>query len=175
MPNMIDAITDAALDLLKREGLNGWTVEAVAQDAGCAKGLVNYHFGTKDTLLARVRERLEFDRRESRLAALDAAAGTAALDRLWQVLDAEVTTGAFGAWADLVRHFGPATSGTYRSDDLRLVAAVARALGLAESELMVFAPLIGPALDAFQLRLLQGEPPARAREGYDRLWVGVLG
>jgi AcrR family transcriptional regulator len=172
---MIDAIVDAASGLLRQEGLTGWTVDAVARSAGCAKGLVNYHFGTKDTLLARVRERLEFERRESRLAALDTAAGTAALDRLWQVLDDEVTTGSFGAWADLIRHFGPATSGSYRSDDLRLVAAAARALDLAESELMPFAPLIGPALDAFQLRLLQGEPPARAREGYDRLWVGVLG
>jgi len=174
MTPMYDAILDASTTILLKSGLEGWTVDAVATSAGCAKGLVNYHFGSKDTLLAMVRERLEFARRETRLSALAKAEGTAALDSLWDLLAREVTSGSFGAWLDLIRHFGPATKAGRQADEERLAAAAARSLGVAEADLVPESPLIGPALDGFQLRLLQGEPEANVREGYDRLWLGVL-
>jgi AcrR family transcriptional regulator len=171
---MHDTIIVSATDLLKTAGLEGWTIDAVAQSAGCAKGLVNYHFGSKDTLLSLVRDRLEFERREARLEALAAASGTAALDLLWDALTREVHSGSFGAWIDLVRHFGPATRAGRGADEERTTSAAARALGLAEAGVVVQAPLLGPALEGLQLRLLLGEPAINVREGFDLLWLGVL-
>jgi len=171
---MYETIIAAAVALTREHGLQGWNLEMVARSAGCAKGLVNYHFGSRDTLVASVRDRLEFGRREGRLQALAGATGAAALDRLWDALAAEVDGGGFGGWLDLVRHFGPATDGAASADDDRLAAAAARALGVAEQDLADQAPLLGPALDGLQLRLLQGEHPSRVREGFERLWWEVL-
>ena len=174
MTSMHDAIIVAATSILRTGGLEGWTVDAVSRSAGCAKGLINYHFGSKDTLLALVRDRLEFERTEVRLAALARAEGTAALDALWGVMVTEVDIGGFGAWLDLVRHFGPSTRGGRQADEARLASAAARSLGVREAGLVAESSLIGPALDGFQLRLLQGEPALNVREGFDRLWLGVL-
>lgn len=172
---MYETIIDSAAGLTQANGLHGWNLDMVARSAGCAKGLVNYHFGSKDTLLALVRERLEFQRREARIGALAGAAGTEALDRLWRVLEEEVAAGGFGAWLDLTRHFGPSTEGAAAADDDRLAHGAARALGIAEGELADDATVLGPALDGLQLRLLQGASPSRVREGFERLWWGVLG
>jgi hypothetical protein len=47
-------------------------------------------------------------------------------------------------------------------------------LGLAEAGVVVQAPLLGPAMEGLQLRLLLGEPAINVREGFDLLWLGVL-
>ena len=47
----INQIIDSGIELLSSIGLNGCSVEAIASRSGCAKGLVNYHFGSKDALL----------------------------------------------------------------------------------------------------------------------------
>jgi AcrR family transcriptional regulator len=174
MTTMRDEITTAAASLLGDQGLAGWSVDKVAERAGCAKGLVHYHFGSKDTLLSEVRQRVEFRRREDRIGAFSGRAGASALDALWEVLAAEVQEGRFGAWLDLVRYFGPSTSQAGTADDLRLATAAARALEASERDLAEQAVVVGAALDGLQLRLLLGEPPAQVREGFERVWLGVL-
>lgn len=171
---MQESIVNTASELLMARGLTDWSVEKVAKAAGCAKGLVHYHFGTKDTLLGKVLERLEFERQERRLTALSGAEGAAALDELWQVLVTEVRAGSFGAWIDCLRYFGPRAGGLMAAADDRLSAAAARALGEPEASLVEAAALLGPAMDGFQFRLHSGEDPARVREGFDRVWLGVL-
>jgi len=174
MADMRDSIVATARSLLESGGLTDWSIEKVAKGAGCAKGLVHYHFGTKDTLLARVMERLEFERQERRLAALSGKEGAESLDALWSDLVEEVTGGGFGAWMDCLRYFGPRTGGPQAANDERLCAAAGRSLGVAEAELTEYAALLGPALDGLQFRLLGGEDPERVREGFDRVWLGVL-
>lgn len=174
MTTMRDEITTAAASLLGSQGLAGWSVDKVAERAGCAKGLVHYHFGSKDTLLSEVRQRVEFRRREDRIGAFSGRAGASALDALWEVLAAEVQEGRFGAWLDLVRYFGPSSSRAGSADDLRLATAAARALDASERDLAEQAVVLGAALDGLQLRLLLGEPPAEVREGFERVWLGVL-
>ena len=44
-------IVEASERVLIEQGLEGWTVEGVAREAGCAKGLVHYHHRTKGALL----------------------------------------------------------------------------------------------------------------------------
>lgn len=169
-----DQIIAVALETLAESGATAWSLERVAERAGCAKGLIHYHFGSKDTLLAEVRARLEYARRERRLEVFGTRAGAPALDALWEVLSEEVTSGRFGAWLDLVRYFGPSSSRASTADDVRLATAAARALEASEAALGEEAVALGSALDGLQLRLLQGEPPALVREGYEQVWLGVL-
>ena len=76
------ALAEAAERVLLEAGLNGLSLDRVAREAGCAKGLVNYHFRTKGDLLAAVAARLAARRRERLLTAAQGV-GAAALDGLW--------------------------------------------------------------------------------------------
>ncbi|HEV8148698.1 MAG TPA: helix-turn-helix domain-containing protein, partial [Gemmatimonadales bacterium] len=97
---MKDTILAAAIEVVALHGLNNWTVEEVANRAHCAKGLINYHYRSKQALLQCAAETLRDDRAAHRLAAIQTP-GSAALDRLWTVLLEEVESGWFAAWISL--------------------------------------------------------------------------
>ena len=44
-------VLDAAIRTIDREGLQGFTVEAVAREAGVSKGGIFYHFESKQGLI----------------------------------------------------------------------------------------------------------------------------
>lgn len=48
----------AALELIAESGLEGVTLRAIAERAGCSRGLVNYHFGSKEDLLRKATREL---------------------------------------------------------------------------------------------------------------------
>ncbi len=52
-----DEILDAAERVIRRQGLAGTTIEAVAAEAGVSKGGLFYHFGSKKELLVQLLER----------------------------------------------------------------------------------------------------------------------
>ena len=168
-------IIEAARTALLSEGLGGWTVERVAREAGCAKGLVHYHFGSKLQLLAEVAGTLRRDRVGRRSAAL-AGAGAEALDGLWRVLEGEVASGECAAWFALAavpdRPVRAALS-LSEAEVARLSTEVAAALDTAELPAESLRALLS-TLDGLQLPLLLGEPLEPVRETYDRLWLGVL-
>src|SRR5258706_5917501 len=110
---MKDEILAAAIEVVALHGLNNWTVEEVANRAHCAKGLVNYHYRSKQELLARAAETIRDDRSARRLAAVQVP-WTKALDRLWQTLLREVDSRWFAAWLSLLA----------ADDPLRKAAAV---------------------------------------------------
>lgn len=169
---MRDAITDAAARVLVRDGLAGWSVDRVALEAGCAKGLVHYHHGTKRELLQRVATSLAAARQAHRVTALTSA-GAAALDRLWLALVREVRSGEFAAWCAIAaapKIEGPPSRAT---DSEALAAAVARALDLAPWD-PARAILLPAALDGLQLALLLGAPESQVREAYHLLWLTLL-
>jgi AcrR family transcriptional regulator len=58
-----EELLDAAEDLLCDQGSQSLTLAAVAERAGCSKGGLLYHFGTKEALIKGMVERLieEFD------------------------------------------------------------------------------------------------------------------
>ena len=51
-------IVEATIALLQERGATGTTTDRVAVAAGCAKGLVHYHFGSKASLWSAVLEDL---------------------------------------------------------------------------------------------------------------------
>jgi AcrR family transcriptional regulator len=168
---MKDAILAATIAVLADEGLNNWTVEEVAERAHCAKGLVNYHYRSKQYLLARAAESLRDNRQARRLAALQAPPELA-LDRLWQQLVEEVESGWHAAWLALVSADEPLRTAARSQGGHDLARAAGQALGV---DLPPEADIVIPsALDGLQLQLLLGAPAARAEEAYHRIWVGVL-
>jgi AcrR family transcriptional regulator len=51
-----DRIVRAAIACIEREGLERASVRRIAQEAGVNVAAINYHFGTKEALIAQVRE-----------------------------------------------------------------------------------------------------------------------
>lgn len=168
-------IVDAARAVLVRDGLERWTVERVAREARCAKGLVHYHFASKWELLAVVAAAMRRDRVERRRGAL-AVGGAAGIDELWRALVAETESGEHTAWLALA-------SSTER--------VIRDAMLLPPPELRQLAESLGGSLDAtdfteetltailtvldgLQLPLVLGQDPEAVREIYDRFWLSVV-
>ena len=169
---MRETILRAARTVLLRGDITGWTMAQVAGEAGCAKGLVHYHFKTKSALLAEVAGALGDERLRRRGEALERE-GTAALDALWSVLVDEVRSGAFRTWLAFLALDQSGLQAILRQDrDDPLARAAARALAL---ETLPVQGLIPSILDGFQVALLRGTDPAALRDGFDRFWLGLLG
>ena len=169
-----DSIVVAGLAAIIDSNLTDWTVDSVAARAGCAKGLVLYHFKSKDALLLRVADRVRQNQVNQRLDALKGGTkGAASLDRLWTALTSDVRAGGFGLWVGLLAD--PRTrkaAARTAQDDGELIAASAEALGVPADSLAL--PLIPAALDGYSLDLLQGRASADVRERFDSFWLGVL-
>lgn len=168
-----ESLVEAAVEVLQKSQLTDWTVDLVAERAGCAKGLVLYHFKSKDALLLRATERVRGGLALRRIEAFRGQKGTAALDRLWETLLADVRSGAFGLWTTLVGHTGTRKAAARTDADTQgLIEGAALAFGIPpDAGSLDLVPL---ALDGFGLELLQGRPPALVRERYDGFWLGVL-
>jgi AcrR family transcriptional regulator len=168
-------IVEAAQVTLVREGLTGWTMDRVAREAGCAKGLVHYHFRTKVELLAVVAASLRRQRAQRRIEAF-AVAGADALDALWQVLIREVKSGEAAAWLALAT----VPDRTVRDALLAAPDELDR-LGIAAAASLETPYLPAPALltllaalDGLQFPLILGAAAEPVREAFDRLWLTAL-
>lgn len=171
---MKDAILSAAIEVIALHGLTNWTVEEVANRAHCAKGLINYHYRSKQELLKRVAETVRDDRSAQRLAAVQRP-GSEALDRLWKVLIQEVESGWFAAWLSLLAADDPLRKATAEQPEQTSAFAVAlsRSLGLGE-DLAAQGALLQAGLDGLQLRLLQGASVPETEEAYHNFWLTVV-
>jgi AcrR family transcriptional regulator len=167
------SILSAAKTVLIRKGLADWTVDGVATEASCAKGLVTYHFKTKARLLAQVGASLREDRTRRRLAALRFA-GATALDALWSTLVGEARSGEVAAWLALLalpdEEIRRAMSPTLE-ESVNLGIAAARALEVGEGDV---GSLIDTVLTGFQIALLHGHDESTVREAYHRFWLSLL-
>lgn len=169
---MRDRILNAATTVLIQRGLNGWTVDEVARKAECAKGLVNYHYRSKQQLLERIAELLREDRWVKRIAA---TRKPKPLDLLWQTLIDEVSSGRFSAWLSLLAA-GEKLRQSARTP-LQLAETLCRTLGESlglGDQLESHGPLVAAALDGISLRLLEGADPSTLEEVYHRFWLTLL-
>lgn len=169
---MKDVIAEAAATVLLRDGLQKWSVDRVAAEAGCAKGLVPYHHGGKKQLLTTVAASLHQNRIARRLAALDGS-GAEALDRLWDAINLEVQTGEWAAWAALITDPGISLPPLDPAHLPAFAAAIGRALGIA-APTPEEARLAEASLDGFQVALHLGAPAESVHEAYHRLWLTLL-
>lgn len=174
-PDRRTRILGAAKSMLVQHGLEGWSVERVAREAGCAKGLVHYHFTSRDQLLAAVAADLCLARLRQRLTAL-AVRGTAALDALWATMLAHAEDGTAAAWLQLGLQPGSAVRAALAPPP-ELVTALGRASGAA----MEMPPLSDETaralllvLDGLEAALVRDAPRADVRNAYDRVWLALL-
>lgn len=72
-PNRRMELLDAAAAVIRRDGAQALTLDAVAAEAGVSKGGVLYHFGSKRALIEGMLDRW-LDEREARLEGSDFAA-----------------------------------------------------------------------------------------------------
>ncbi len=188
MPKRADArqsqesILRAAEVLIKRKGAAGVTVEAVAREAGCAKGLVHYHYKTKRGLVEAVASHLAKRREVAWADAFHASAPKAAIDGTWHLLTEESDDGTIRAWASM---FGP---GNVLPDHVvnQVVTRFGAALGdaahrmLGELDLEPTVPpseigwLLAAVVHGMGLQLLSGADRKELEGAYAAAWLGVL-
>ena len=169
-----DRIIEASRSVLLESGSSGWTVDAVARRAGCAKGLVHYHFGTKQALLAATAARVAADRWR-RIGAGLQLRGPAAIDALWDSVLAAVRSGETRARFGLLSQPGTASAFAPPGVILDELANRFRSsfgqpdIGGADSALLL------AALNGFEMLLLAGLDETSVRESYHRLLLFLVG
>jgi AcrR family transcriptional regulator len=173
-------ILDAADRLLRRGG--GGTVDEVAREARCAKGLVHYHFKTKAGLLAAVATRLGEGRRTRWTEVFRASNPDAAIKRSWDLVVTEARDGTIRAWTALLAQREGVTDRAVSLEFSSFSTAIAdgadkllEALGLAPTvpteELGL---LLAGVVHGMGLLLESGTEPQRLQGAYAAAWLGVL-
>lgn len=177
-----EAILGAAVDVIKERGARSVTVDGVAKRAGCAKGLVHYHFKTKAGLLQAVADRLALKRRESWETAFAASSPKAAIERSWNLLTGEASDGVGRAWASLFAASGVLPDSAVRA----VVASFSDTLGRGAIDLMARADLeptipateigwlLGAVVHGMALQLQSGAQTEPLEGAYAAAWLGIL-
>lgn len=102
-----DQIVRAALRLVRAHGVHGFTIADVAEEAGVSRGIMHYHFQSKDEIVreALLLSLLEFGRRV--IEAVAAAPGSARA-RLHALIDASLNEEEVAFYAALLEFWSPA-------------------------------------------------------------------
>ncbi len=95
-------ILAAVGQVLRRRGAHATTTDAVAREAKCAKGLVHYHFHTKQELLVEAVLQIADAREAAWVEAFDSPTPQDAIDRTWELVRAEADDGTLRAWTSLI-------------------------------------------------------------------------
>jgi AcrR family transcriptional regulator len=177
-----ERILNAAATRLAISGASMLTLQEIAEEAGVSKGLIHYHFHDKDTLLARLVLWMAEGLVRREHGALATSTPRAAIDDLWQWLEAELARGHLRALVELA---------SWRSAQVRAAAAEAmrlRRIASTTSVERLFAllalrsrvppVLLGDVLVTFLDGLASTAVPegaADARAAFDVLWLALLG
>jgi AcrR family transcriptional regulator len=147
------AILDAAVHTLKRVGLEGFTVGGVARRAGVVKGLVLYHYGSRNRLLRAAAAEIAADRATRLRDALGEGAGAAAVDGCWAELRRQAEDGTARAWLGLCSAGIIDRAGAHEGWDETARQAL---------------------LDGCAIALAAGAPVADVRDSYHALWLALI-
>jgi AcrR family transcriptional regulator len=175
-------ILAAAERLLRKRGEGTPTLEAVAREARCAKGLINYHFSSKADVLAAVAAELGSARAARWAGAFAGRSADSAIRETWDLLVAERHDGTFSAWAALRAERGRVTVQAVNSH----TSSFARSLSKGVSDLLasldlrptVAVPELGWYLAAvvqgMEVLLEAGAEPDELQGAYAAAWLGIL-
>ena len=147
------AILFAAVDILKRGGIESFTLDGVARRAGVVKGLVLYHYGSRARLLRTAAGEVARERAARLESALARGVGTVAVDACWEELRHQAEDGTARAW------LGICSAGLVegRNSDATLEGAARQAV-----------------LDGCAAALAAGAPLGDLRDVYHALWLALL-
>lgn len=176
-------ILDSAERLIRESGAASLTVDSTAKGAGVAKGLVHYHFKTKQGLLRAVLENLSTNRCEMWSSALQAPTPAEAVSRSWALLTAESANGTLRAWHSLLGLEEMLTDQLANEMLARFSNAVGESLTRMMDEQLGLVPTIPAAEIGWLIAavtngigvLLMANTPADELEGaYAAAWLGIL-
>lgn len=177
-----EQILRAAEGRVRKGGARSLTVDGVASEAGCAKGLIHYHFKTKAGLLESVAERLARARETRWLAAFDADSPKQAIDGTWSILTEESSDGTIRAWTSLFTSDGVLPDRVVSST----LGRFSLGLGDATIELsgrLGLAPtvppgeigwLLGAVVHGMGFQLAGGGDRSDLEGAYAAAWLGIL-
>lgn len=176
------AILEAAVRLLRAGRGSDVTTDQVAGEAGCAKGLVHYHFKGKDQLLAAAAESLWKERTESWTGALSAQGPKNAIHRAWDTLVAESSAGTAASCATLgmrPEKLVVQSVGTARAEFSRRVSAslekLLASLSLAPSvPVRELGALLVATIEGIGLQLGSGATADELEPAWSAFWAGLL-
>lgn len=175
-------ILEAACRLLRDRGAGNLTVDAVAKAAGCAKGLVHYHYKTKRGLLEAAAAHFSSEREGQWSTAFDTPSPKDAIDRSWRLLTDESASGVLRGWTSLFTTESPLADSTVK----KASRSFATALGHAASDLMRqqgMAPaipaseigwLLGAVVNGIGFELASGADRKELEGAYAAAWLGLL-
>ena len=176
------AILDGADLVLKRDGAFNMTMAAVARAAGCAKGLLHYHFHTKQRLLVETVGRISAAREVQWTQAFDTEDPHEAIDRTWNVMAREVESGTLRAWSSLLTLSDSAVDQAVSKASARfrdhITSATQDLLARADCESTLPVDRLGWLLTAvvegMSFQLAAGADPEVLADAYAAAWLGVL-
>ena len=176
-------ILDKAVELVRANGAEAMSIEAVATAAGSAKGLVHYHFKTKQGLLSAVAEIIGAERSENWRIAFNAPSAQDAVSQTWSLLTEESANGTVRAWHSLVGSTERLTDGMAKELRSDFASNLADAFtGLLQNELgltpTIPAVEIGMLLEAFVtgmgFQLASGTDRGQLEGAYSAAWLAML-
>jgi len=175
-------ILDTVDKQLRLNGAATLTIDRVAKEAGCAKGLVNYHFKTKSDLLAAAADRLFSEREAQWRTALSAESPEIAIARSWRLICEEVDRGFWRAWNSLSAADDKVTVRTVNNRQESFCRALSQSVRelLGVLELTPTLPgeelghLVAAAIHGFEIQLASGVGRANVESGHAALWVAIL-
>ncbi len=177
-----ELILESAESFIRENGAGTLTVEAIAKEAGCAKGLIHYHFKTKNGVIQAAAERLAETRKRRWTEAFTAPTPREAIDRSWKVLTDESKDGTLRAWFSLVgsklalteptvKHVDDVFSAGIRDASLEMLHNSGLALLVPANEVGWY---LGSVIHGMGVHLLCGTDPAELEGAYAAAWVGLL-
>ncbi|HYX82327.1 MAG TPA: TetR/AcrR family transcriptional regulator [Gemmatimonadales bacterium] len=147
------SILAAAVQTLRRSGVEGFTLDAVARRAGVVKGLVLYHYASRGKLLRAAAGEVVAARTSALERALHRGAGTDAMDACWEELRRQAEDGTTRAWLSLCA-----------------AGLIDRSANNGQFEDAAREAII----DGTAVALATGVPLADIRDAYDALWLSLL-
>ena len=181
-PDTRNTILEAATALVRERRSGEVTTEDVAKRAGCAKGLVHYHFKRKDQLLAAVATRLWDGRSNGWASALDAPDPKKSIGNAWSLLRSEASNGTAAACAALglrndelvvqsVNSGRASFSKSMTNAVDRLLGGMGWAPTVPASEL---GTLLAATAEGIGLQLGSGADAVELEQAWAAFWVGLL-
>jgi len=181
-PEAGPSILDATVALLRERRTGDVTTEEIARRAGCAKGLVHYHFKGKPQLLVGAAERLWNARSTAWTEALGMGDPQAAIGAGWRLVTAEAADGTAAACAaiglgndELVVRSVSASRRAFASALTGATSTLLGRMGLAPSvPASELGTLLAATIEGIALQLGSGAEADELEQAWAAFWVGLL-
>jgi AcrR family transcriptional regulator len=176
------AILEATLALLRERRTGDATTDDIARRAGCAKGLIHYHFKKKEQLLAAAAEHAWSARAAAWAHSLGTSDPKTSIGNAWRLLKEESTDGTAAACAavglgtdDLVVQSVNKSRRAFASALTNATSGLLQRMGLVPTvppgEL---GTLLAATVEGISLQLGSGAGSEELEQAWAAFWVGLL-